>query len=117
MDNESEILNRYQLMEISEREDKLKKHSTLIKSFIDFCKVKQINLTIENFDYVRTIGIVAKYPNIVTLLNPKIENDKEGLVEVNILEKEFKKRTICIWLLLFRKIYGYGSPLFQERSL
>jgi hypothetical protein len=96
MDDQSEILDRYQLMEIAEREDKLNKHSILIKSFIDFCKEKQINLIIDDFDYVRAIGIVAKYPNIVTLLNPKIENDKEELVEVNIFKGKLPDRILEI---------------------
>jgi hypothetical protein len=91
MDIETGTLNSFQQQHLEERAEKLSKNSTLIQSFIEFCKSKKINLTLDNFDYVQTIGIVAEYPNIVRLLNNKIFTDKEQLVEVGFLDKEYRK--------------------------
>jgi hypothetical protein len=91
MDNETEIKKLYRQRQLEERMEALTKNSTLIQSFIEYCDKRQIRLTEDNFDYIRTIGIVAKYPNIVHLLNNKIQKDKEELVEVSVLDKEFHK--------------------------
>lgn len=91
MDNQTERLKRYHQQQLEERMEELTKNEILVQSFIDFCETKKIKLTKDNFDYVRTIGIVAKYPNIVHLLNDKIVKDKEELIEVSILDKEFRK--------------------------
>ncbi|HPA36775.1 MAG TPA: hypothetical protein PLA16_10430, partial [Chitinophagales bacterium] len=86
MESETEIFRRYKQQLLEERMEELTKNADLIQSFIKYCDSKQINLTSDNFDYVQTIGIVAKYPNIVHLLNDKILRDKEELVEVCILD-------------------------------
>lgn len=91
MDSQEDILKRYRQQLLEEKEEELNKNSTIIQSFIDYCKSKQIKLTRKNFDYVQTIGIVAMFPNLVHLLNDKILLDKEELVEVNALEREYKK--------------------------
>lgn len=91
MDDETaDILKSYQQQQAEERRNELEKNSSLIHSFIDFCEKKQILLTKDDFDYIQTIGIVASYPNIVHLLNDKVSIDKEELVEMGVLEKEFK---------------------------
>ncbi|OBQ32779.1 MAG: hypothetical protein AN485_20580 [Anabaena sp. MDT14b] len=77
MNNETDKFKRYQQQQIEERMKELSKNESLIQSFIDYCDSKQIKLTKDNFDYVRRIGIVAKYPNIVHLLNDKISKDKD----------------------------------------
>jgi hypothetical protein len=75
-----------------QREAELTNNSAIIQNFIDFCHCKNIKLTRDNFDYVVTIGIVAEFPNLVSLLNNKIISDKENLFDVSVLEREYKKR-------------------------
>lgn len=91
MDNETEIYREYKQQQNKERIERLTKNSALIQSFIEFCENKQIKLTTEHFDSIPKIGIVVKYPNIVHLLNNKILKDKEELIDVSVLEKEFHK--------------------------
>lgn len=75
-----------------EKESELSSNSELIDDFIRSCKSKGINLSEDNINYVQTIGIVAEFPNLVELLNSEIKQDKEGLINVNILENEFIKK-------------------------
>jgi hypothetical protein len=89
-----EIYKNYLKRLNEQREEELTKSSDLIQNFIDFCHHKNIELTRENFDYVVTIGIVAEFPNLVSLLNKNIISDKEDLFDVSVLEKEYKKRFV-----------------------
>lgn len=114
MDNETDILKRYQQQQLEERMEELSKNATLIQSFIDYCDSKQIKLTLDNFDYVQTIGIVAKYPNIVHLLNDKIFTDKEQLVEVSILDKEYKKERFASGYYFSDKYMLMAHPYFRR---
>ena len=45
MDNETDILKRFQQQQLEERLEGLTKNETLIQSFINYCKSKQIKLT------------------------------------------------------------------------
>ncbi len=112
MDNEKEIFERYQQQQLEERMEELTKNATLIQSFIDFCESQQIKLTIDHFDYVRTIGVVANYPNIVHLLNNKIAKDKEELVEVSSLDKEFRKERFATGYYYSDKYMVMAHPYF-----
>ena len=114
MDNQTEIQRNYRKRQLEEREEEMTKHSTLIQAFIDFCDSKNIKLTKDNFDYVQTIGIVAKFPNIVNLLNDKVFEDKEKLVEVNVLEKEFKKQPFASGYYYADKYMVMAHPYFRR---
>jgi hypothetical protein len=114
MDNQTERLKRYQQQQIEERMEALTKNATLVQSFIDYCDTKQIKLTKDNFDYVRTIGIVAKYPNIVHLLNDKIVKDKEELIEVAVLDKEFRKERFATGYYYSEKYMVMAHPYFRR---
>lgn len=91
MSNIDDIREGYRKRQIEEREMELVKNAGLIQDFIAFCADKKIVLSQDNFDYLQTTGIIAKYPNITYLLNSKVVADKEGLVDLDILEREFKK--------------------------
>lgn len=85
-------LENYLLQLKEEEEKELNENSVLIQEFTEFCKLKKIEIKKENFHYVQKIGIIADYPNLVHLLNNKVVNDKEELVDFDILENEFEKR-------------------------
>jgi hypothetical protein len=74
------------------KEEQLLNHKGEIETFIKFCQNKNVNLTLENFDYIQKIGIVANYPNIVLLLNDNIKPDKEGLIASEVLLTNFGRR-------------------------
>lgn len=97
-----------------DRKEELKKHSSLIKSFIDYCKSKQIHLTEKNFYFIETIGVVATYPNIAYLLNDKIYTDKENLVAVTLLEKELKKTNSARGYYFADKYMVMAHPYFRR---
>jgi hypothetical protein len=73
------------------REEQLQDHNGEIEAFIKFCQSKNIPITIDHFDYVPKIGIVANYPNIALLLNDKLKPDKEGLIAAEVLLSNFGK--------------------------
>jgi len=89
-------LNDYQKQYLeqlrAEEQEELRKNTYIILAFKNFCKEKGIQLTDENFKYFQSIGIVAKYPNILGHLQPQLKNDKEGLVSFNQLNGIFEKR-------------------------
>nr|WP_315396817.1 hypothetical protein [uncultured Sphingobacterium sp.] len=114
MNKKADTLNAYKKFLAEERTEELAKNSTLIEEFINFCKTKQIQLTIDNFDYVQTTGIIAYYPNLVHLLNDVIAKDKEELVEVSMLEKEYKKETFAAGFYYSDKYMVMAHPYFRR---
>jgi hypothetical protein len=114
MDTDDEILENYRKQLVEEQQEELIKNSSLIQSFIDFCNSKQLLLTLDNFNYVQIIGIVAEYPNIVSLLNQKVLTDKEGLVEVNIVDKEFQTEPFTSGFYYSEKYMVMAHPYFRR---
>lgn len=72
-----------------EEEKSLLDNVELIDRFKSLKVIKKIEKI--NFRFIRPIGIVAIYPDIVKLLNLNIEKDKEGLVSCDLLDKYFSK--------------------------
>ena len=114
MDERSEILRNYRKHQKEERENELLKNSKLINDFIDFCSTKKIKLSADNFDYIQTIGIVAKYPNIVGLLNNRIQPDKEELVNVSKLEDNYTKQPFASGYYYSDKYMIMAHPYFRR---
>lgn len=114
MDTENEILENHRKQLIEEEHEELLQNSALIDSFIKFCKSKQLILTINNFAYVQTIGIIAKYPNIVNILNQKVVIDKEELVQIDILDKEFKTKHFAPGYYHSEKYMVMAHPYFRR---
>lgn len=114
MSDETEFQKEFRQQQIEEKKENLQKHSLLIHNFINFCAEREIILTIDNFDYVRTIGLVAKHPNLVTLLNPRIIVDKEELVSMDILEKEYSKEQFASGFYYSEKYMVMAHPYFRR---
>lgn len=109
-----ELIRNYQNHLKEEKENELFKNSELIRNFTEFCLEKKVVLQNENFDFIPTIGIVATYPNIVTLLNNNIKEDKEGLFEVSILEKEFVTKPFATGYYYSDKYMVMAHPYFRR---
>ena len=110
-----EFIRNYHNHLREEKEKELCENSGLISSFIEFCKDKKINLTNENFDFIPIIGIVATYPNLVSLLNSNIKTDKEELVEVSILEKEYNTKPFASGYYYSDKYMVMAHPYFRRK--
>ncbi|MDE5492234.1 hypothetical protein [Elizabethkingia meningoseptica] len=85
-----------------EEKEELEKHSSQISSFKEFMKKKGVELTDSNFNFHRTTGVIASYPNIVGFLHENLVNDKEGLMSFSDLCKNFTKKS-------FMNGYLYGE--------
>lgn len=109
-----DLIRNYQNHLKEEKENELSENSELIRNFTEFSSEKKVFLQNENFDYVPTIGIIVTYPNIVALLNNNIKEDKEGLVEVSILEKEFIKKPFATGYYYSDKYMVMAHPYFRR---
>ncbi|MFN3196146.1 MAG: hypothetical protein ACE364_09375 [Chlorobiota bacterium] len=72
----------------------LSENIELIESFIKYCQTKGISISKDNCKYIREIGIIVEYQNIVEILNNSLIRDKEGLIEVSVLDNLFYKRDL-----------------------
>lgn len=114
MDSTEEIQRRYIQQMIEEEKEELQKNSELISSFKNFCKEKSITLTNENFKYIQTIGIVASFPNIVSILCSDFTKDKEGLVDFKMLIEHFERRQFASGFLYSEKFMLMAHPYFRR---
>ncbi|MGD0754585.1 MAG: hypothetical protein ABR927_05935 [Bacteroidales bacterium] len=114
MEDMNEIFNDYQKRMNEQREEELIKNSALVQNFIDFCLDKNIQLTWDNFDFIVTIGIVAIFPNLVTILNNNITSDKEDLFYVDVLENEYKKQPFASGYYYSDNYMVMAHPYFRR---
>lgn len=114
MDNQNDFAEEYKRQQQQKREKEISENMDIIDSFIDFCKTKNVKLSVDNFDYIQTIGIVVIYPNILHLLNEKIILDKDGLVEVSILENEFQKQNFFSGYYFAENYMAMAHPYFRR---
>ena len=114
MTDRKTLIENYKKQLLEDAQKELKDHSEIIKAFLKFCESKNINLKEENIKYLQKIGIVANFPNIVNLLNPKIEIDKEELVEFNILETEYEKKAFFQGYFFSENYMVMAHPYFRR---
>lgn len=91
MNQIDEINERYKKNMLEEEKSQLLSNAENITRFKNLCAEKGIQLSDANFSYIQTIGIVASYPNLLSILKTEIKEDKEELVSYNILNNHFKK--------------------------
>lgn len=111
---ESEMQRQYREALEQERSEELIKKGDIIQSFIDFCKGKDILLTKDNFDYIPTIGVIATTPNLLKRLNPNIQLDKEELVQVPLLEKEYNRKSFGPGYYIGENYIAMVHPYFRR---
>lgn len=95
MDTQEERMLKYQQSLLEEERKELSENADKIEHFKNLWAKKGMQLKDSNFNYVQTIGIVASYPNLLSFLNPSIENDKEGLVKCDLLNNHFVKKGLA----------------------
>ncbi|MGN7787753.1 hypothetical protein ACTJIJ_24680 [Niabella sp. 22666] len=92
MDELTEFQKEYRRKLREEELEELTKHKSVIFSFKKFMKEKGVELTDDNFNFYRTTGIIASYPNIVGLLDENLVTDKDGLMSFDNLCRNFTKK-------------------------
>jgi len=114
MESISEIKERYIRAQQEERKKQLENHSETIEEFIKLCSKIELKLTRDNFNYIQTIGIVAKYPGLLYLLKPELEKVDEELIECKSLEKHFEKKKFNSGMLYSDKFIAMAHPYFRR---
>lgn len=114
MKSMTEIQKRYIKAQQDEIEKQLDKNSETIKEFILLCSDIGLKLTNENFSYVQTIGIVAKYPGLLFHLKPELKKVDEDLIECKLLEKHFEKKVFNSGMLYSDKFIAMAHPYFRR---
>ncbi len=114
MPQKNKVFESYRKRLIEEKSEELAKNTQLIENFIGLCLEKGLKLDQSNFDFIRTIGIVAHYPNLVSLLDPRINNDKEGLISFNFLESEFECKPIAPGYIYCGQYMLMAHPFFRR---
>jgi len=109
-----EWIESYRRQLLREKEEKLNSKKEVISSFKEHCLSKDIALNDCDFDYIPTIGVIAKYPNILTKLNPALLPDKEGLVDCNTLFNLYEKKKFNPGYLYGDDYIAMVSPVFRR---
>lgn len=114
MTERHQIIENHKKFLIEEQKRELAENSVLIKNFLLHCKRKGILISEIDIEYIQTIGIVATYPNIVSLLNNKIQPDKEELVSFKVLESEFTQKQFASGYLISEMFMAMANSYFRR---
>jgi hypothetical protein len=114
MDTMEEIRKNYIQSMIDEEKKELSDNAEKIDKFKVLCAKKGINLSDKNFRYIQTIGIVASYPNLLSLINPKIKEDKEKLVKNHLLNTQFTKKKFVSGFMYDKDYMIMAHPFFRR---
>ncbi len=95
-----------------EEEKELLDNSDLINSFKSLKTIKKVENI--HFRFIRPIGLVAICPEIVKLLNLNIEQDKEGLVACDLLDKYFSKDILASGIMKSDNYMIMAHPYFRR---
>jgi hypothetical protein len=108
LERHKQVLKEEELNELSENEG-------LIQAFKAFCNSLGVNLTSEHFFYIPTIGIIAKYPSIISRLCENVIEDKEGLMDFNALKKQFTVKPFSRGALYAENFILLAHPYFRRQ--
>lgn len=114
MRTQEEAQRAYYQSLIDEEKRELEENSELINNFKKECLGKGVNLLDSNFSYVRKIGLVAKYPNILSYLAPTVIKDKEGLNDFKYLNTRFSQRPYAKGFLYSDNFMVMAHPYFRR---
>ena len=114
MKNMTAMQRQYLQMLKEEEKEELSKNLNLITSFKELALKRGVKLIDENFSYIRTIGIVASYPNIVEYLCQDVKRDKEGLYNFSQLCSNYERKAIAEGLLYSKDFILMVHPHFRR---
>jgi hypothetical protein len=114
VDSLEESIRKYNERKLNEEKNELSKNADTIRRFKELCSEKGLRLLDENFRYIYTIGIIASYPNILPILNPQIELDKEDLINFALLNTYYQKKSISTGFLYGTDYMVMAHPYFRR---
>lgn len=92
----------------------LSKYDKIIEEFIRHCRTIGLAIDYEAFAYIPTIGVVCKYPNILTRLVPNLKYDKEGLFAWDDLSNNFEVKNFNSGYFYAQNFIAMASPVFRR---
>ena len=109
-----EMQQKY-LQQLREEElEELTKNEETIASFKEYAAQKGVILKSQNFKYLRAIGVVAVYPNLLSYLEPTVVNDKEGLLDFKSLCATFEQKRFIPGYLSAPNFSVMAHPYFRR---
>ena len=71
-------------------EKEMEKYEPAIAAFIEHCNTAGYEISEETITYIETIGVVAKITDLLKMLCPELQIDKDGLYDLNELRNLYK---------------------------
>lgn len=97
-----------------EEAEQLTANADIINKFKDQLKQKGIILSDNNFKYYTTSGIIATFPEIISVFNNALIKDKEGLVRFDNLIHNFKRKSYAAGYLYSNEFAIMAHPYFRR---
>ena len=117
-----DMLADYHRQQKARRDHALASNRELIAAFRSFAFSKGVSLTIDNFDYVMKVGIIAAAPDLTHRLISPLSPDRDGLYSFADLRTRFSSidfsRAICSSQTLWRwRILAFGACYTRATTL
>ncbi|UTV29410.1 hypothetical protein [Photobacterium atrarenae] len=90
---EDEIMERYYRQREKMKLFLLDKHSDNIKAVTDALAKSGYSLSKDNFEYSDPVGLTVHFENLVSILVPELNRDKDDLVKFDQLLRLFERKT------------------------
>jgi hypothetical protein len=115
MQTHDELVKEYLLKKMAEEKETLATHSKLIQEFKLYCGIRGLDLQDENFRYFETVGIIAQYPDLLKVICPELEIDKEGLCDLDHLLRDTKRNPYFAGTIHMGNFKILASHYFRRR--
>ncbi|MHA1615678.1 MAG: hypothetical protein ACTSYJ_12600 [Candidatus Thorarchaeota archaeon] len=114
-------LKRYRNTFILSSQEELNSVHKMVEEFKSYAKGFGLELDTSNIEFVSTIGVVAKHPNILGILDPQIHRDKEGLVACSDLYNRYRKISVNPgylagdnYMVMLNKVFRRGMRSYNN---
>ena len=98
-------------------EDRLAEQQAVIRAFTITCSERGLDLETKDFDYFQKVGVVAQYQDLLSILCPELETDKDGLYDFGQLRELFRIVPFMGEGLLFGSDYILMAHPFFRRGM
>ena len=96
-------------------EKEMKKYQPVITAFIEYCNTLGCMIGEETITFIETIGVVAKSTDLLKILCPELQTDKDGLYDLNELRILFTKAQFpSVGLFLTDHFAILAHPFFRR---
>jgi hypothetical protein len=109
-----DMLADYRREQRARRDRELASNQVLIAAFRSFALSKGISLTIDNFDYVMKVGIIAVAPDLIHRLISPLSRDRDGLYPFADLINNFRLDRFQRGYLFQPNFAAMANPCFRR---